>query len=69
MSVTAVCETLFEGKKDYYTNVCEQCLLIDCVQILLLQRITFTDEVSLLLGIVMTKPFSSVRCYAVPNSH
>lgn len=34
MSVTAVCETLSEGKKDYCTNVCEQCLLIDCVQIL-----------------------------------
>jgi hypothetical protein len=38
MSVTAVCETLSEGKKDYCTNVCEQCLLIDYVQILLLQR-------------------------------
>lgn len=38
MSVKTVCETLFEGKKDYCTNVCEQRLLINCVQILLLQR-------------------------------
>lgn len=70
MSVTAVCETLSEGKKDYCTNVCEQCLFIFCVQILLLQGMfTFSDEASLLLGAVMIKPFLSVRCSAVPNSH
>jgi hypothetical protein len=36
MSVMAVCETFFEGKKDYCINVCDQCLIIDFVQILLL---------------------------------
>ena len=50
ISAVVLRETLYEGKVDYCMIVCEQCLLINFEQILLLPWTKALEEVSLHLG-------------------
>ena len=50
ISVGPSCETLYEGKADYCMIVCEYCLFINRVHILLLPRSYELAEASVQLG-------------------